>query len=64
MTEILIAWVLIGTVHFAGFLLEVLEVKSKPWTCKTSLLALSCLAVMLLLWPFDQTGTSRRCRRG
>lgn len=50
MIAILIAWAVIGTVFFAGFLLEVMDVKCKPWTAAAALHALVLLLLIVLLW--------------
>lgn len=52
MIAFLIAWALIGVVYFAGFMLEVLEMKNKPWTMSAATHSAVMLAMMVLLWPF------------
>lgn len=51
MISILIAWALIGAVFFAGFLLEVMDVKCKPWTVVAFWHALVLLLLIVMLWP-------------
>ena len=53
MIAILIAWALIGAVHAAAAVLEVLEEDVAPWTWRDSLEVLCYLAVMLPLWPVE-----------
>lgn len=64
MIAFLIAWAVIGAVFFAGFVLEVLDVKNKPWGWVASRHALILFFVILLLWPWDLDGATRRYRRG